>query len=868
MNDQPTDEPVPNTMKCPQCGATLPVGVLQGLCPACLLKQGVEPATGPEEFAFQPPTVAEVADLFPQLEIIALIGKGGMGAVYKARQRALDRIIALKVLPPQAAASPGFADRFNREARALAKLSHPNIVALYEFGQAGPFSFFIMEFVDGLNLRQLQRSGQLNPRAALQIVPQICEALQFAHDEGVVHRDIKPENILLDKKGRVKIADFGIAKILGVTESSGASTETKHAVGTPHYMAPEQLEKPHSVDHRADIFSLGVVFYEMLTGELPLGRFAPPSRKVHVDVRLDEVVLHALEKEPERRYQQASSVKADVETITQSESLERAARSKPKSQFERYATAALTPLRYATTALIIVLSIFCLRFAITLPVPAGPLLFGCGLIGIVLGILKLLKTAGKWPPIIVVHHDLPKGSGGSDALAAPLAPGSSPPGGITAREKRRAEMPATYSRAILFGVVVFCLTFTAFAAVTFLLPKTYKATAHVAFFDAASTNHDTLASYDPYLIQRECGRVQSDEVIQKAVQQLRMGGPWQPTPVSNTGLLVMLRNGLDIRQMPHSSTIALSFYSHSPIEAAQIANAIAEAYLAVQSAQAWAHRIRGAIVDRALPQTRPIRPNIFLNLVVGACFGLVLGMLAGLLGLLFQFLSTRAGLSANPRSSQLAAATIVALVLLPASLLIFVHGAMTAPPDLPPPTPPGVPQLQQLGAPDSNPGRTDSPARSTNLIGQLKLKQAEERLNEIQQQSNIGRADPEQLEQARISRDIAQAELDGNSTEILRLKVQSAEAHLKTVQSMANVGRAAGGDVEKAKIARDIATAELNHDPLEAARLKLTSADLDLQIATRRREAGRVTEAEFQEAKSAREIAAAEYAQLLQAGRK
>ena len=177
-----------------------------------------------------------------------------------------------------------------------------------------PLHFFIMEYVDGLNLRQLERVGKLSPREALQIVPQICEALQFAHDEGVVHRDIKPENILLDKKGRVKIADFGIAKIMG-REPGVAITETKGAIGTPHYMAPEQVERPQTVDHRADIFSLGVVFYEMLTGELPLGKFAPPSRKVQVDVRLDEVVLHALEKEPERRYQQVSQVKTAVETI-------------------------------------------------------------------------------------------------------------------------------------------------------------------------------------------------------------------------------------------------------------------------------------------------------------------------------------------------------------------------------------------------------------------------------------------------------------------------------------------------------------------------------------------------------------------------
>jgi predicted Ser/Thr protein kinase len=303
--------------KCPQCGSPLPSGVLAGLCPACLFKQGAAAATAaaPETAPFQPPTVEEVAKLFPQLEIIGFLGKGGMGAVYKARQPALDRIVALKIIPPQAAAGPGFIERFNREARALAKLSHPNIIAVHEFGQANGLPYFLMEYVDGLNLRQLEQAGKLSAREALQIVPQICEALQFAHDEGIVHRDIKPENILLDKKGRVKIADFGIAKILS-GKRDVAITETGGAIGTPHYMAPEQMEKPTTVDHRADIFSLGVVFYEMLTGELPLGKFAPPSsRKVEVDVRLDDVVLRALERDPELRYQHASQVKTAVDTI-------------------------------------------------------------------------------------------------------------------------------------------------------------------------------------------------------------------------------------------------------------------------------------------------------------------------------------------------------------------------------------------------------------------------------------------------------------------------------------------------------------------------------------------------------------------------
>jgi serine/threonine protein kinase len=309
---------------CPNCRKPLPPDVPLGLCPECLIKsgfptEGVGGVSGEAAGSrFVPPPVEEIARLFPQLEILGLIGKGGMGAVYKARQPALDRFVALKVLPPAVGSDPGFAERFNREARALARLNHPNIVAVHDFGKAGPLHYLVMEFVDGANLREVEHAGKLSPEQALAIVPQICEALQFAHNEGIVHRDIKPENLLLDKRGRVKITDFGIAKIIGQPAGKAALTGAKDVVGTPHYMAPEQIERPQAVDHRADIYSLGVVFYEMLTGELPLGKFAPPSSRmggIQVDVRLDEVVLHTLEKEPERRYQHVNQLKTDVETI-------------------------------------------------------------------------------------------------------------------------------------------------------------------------------------------------------------------------------------------------------------------------------------------------------------------------------------------------------------------------------------------------------------------------------------------------------------------------------------------------------------------------------------------------------------------------
>jgi serine/threonine protein kinase len=315
---------------CPSCGKPLAPDAPQGLCQECLLKAGFPTGAdaGGKSPRFVPPSIDELAPKFPQLEILASIGEGGMGAVYKARQRQLNRVVALKILPP-GIGGPAFADRFTREAQALAQLSHPGIVTLYEFGQADGLFYFLMEFVDGVNLRQLLQNGRVSPREALAIVPQICDALQFAHDQGIVHRDIKPENLLLDRRGRVKVADFGLAKLVatkdeptlsgGAAASSGGLTEAGRVMGTPSYMAPEQINHPAEVDHRADIYALGVVFYQLLTGELPGRKIEPPSRKVQMDVRLDEVVLRALEREPERRYQHAGEVKTHVESIVASE---------------------------------------------------------------------------------------------------------------------------------------------------------------------------------------------------------------------------------------------------------------------------------------------------------------------------------------------------------------------------------------------------------------------------------------------------------------------------------------------------------------------------------------------------------------------
>jgi serine/threonine protein kinase len=300
-----------NEKNCPICHTSIPEHAPGGLCPACVLRGADE--TTPEPV--NGPTVEEIAAAFHKLEILRLIGHGGMGYVYQARQPELDRMVALKILSPSLRSDPAFEERFAREARVLGKLKHPNIVTLYEHGESGGYFYLMMEFIDGVNLRQAMSAGRFSPEQALAIVPAICDALQTAHAQGVWHRDIKPENILLDKDGRVKIADFGIARIIGDPEKNFTLTRTGGLLGSVAYMAPEQHEKPHDVDHRADIYSLGVVIYEMLTGELPLGRFPLPSQRADVGKRIDEIVLRTLEKERELRQQSAGEVKTEVETV-------------------------------------------------------------------------------------------------------------------------------------------------------------------------------------------------------------------------------------------------------------------------------------------------------------------------------------------------------------------------------------------------------------------------------------------------------------------------------------------------------------------------------------------------------------------------
>ena len=340
--------------RCPECSARLNESSAGGPCPACLMQLGMQswqdnqsmqqfrmdPTIGAAPAEGQGVSMEELAEKFPQYELLHLVGRGGMGTVYCARQKSLNRLVALKVIKPEANQRAEFSERFVREARAMALLNHPNIITVHDFGEVDNVYYFVMEYVDGINLRQMLKGNKLSPRHALAIIPSICDALQYAHDKGIVHRDIKPENILIDTDGTIKIADFGLAKLLDQDTSGPQLTQANHVMGTMHYMAPEQVERPLEVDHRADIYSLGVVIYELLTGELPLGRFAPPSEKVAIDARLDEIVMQTLAKEPNKRYQRVSDLKSELSSV----SIQRPTQRPPRIRAESPIPVVATPV--------------------------------------------------------------------------------------------------------------------------------------------------------------------------------------------------------------------------------------------------------------------------------------------------------------------------------------------------------------------------------------------------------------------------------------------------------------------------------------------------------------------------------------------
>jgi len=291
--------------RCETCQAPLPADDPEGDCPRCLLGLGLEPSlSSPGPARFTVPSPEELRPLFPQFELGELLGQGGMGAVYAARQLNLDREVALKVLPPELGRDPEFSERFAREARAMARLDHPGVLGIHDFGEAGPYHYLVLERVAGTTLRELCAAGPPGVDEALRLLRELCAAVAYAHERDVVHRDLKPENVLVDDSGRVRVADFGLAKAVDAARETLAPSLTGPgvAVGTPHYIAPERLEGAGDADPRADVYALGVVAYELLTGRLPLGRFPEPAEVVaELPNGANAAILAALEHDPDRR---------------------------------------------------------------------------------------------------------------------------------------------------------------------------------------------------------------------------------------------------------------------------------------------------------------------------------------------------------------------------------------------------------------------------------------------------------------------------------------------------------------------------------------------------------------------------------------
>jgi serine/threonine protein kinase len=268
--------------------------------------------SSPVQPTFLAPSLDEIARFFPAYEIEGLIAQGGMGAVYKARQKSLDRDVAIKILPREFGADQAFRDSFEAEAKAMAKLNHPNLISVYDFGEAEGLLYIIMEFVPGKALFHSAHGVAIDPQEAGRIIGAVCDGLAHAHEHGILHRDIKPANILLTPKAEPKIGDFGLARPVGRQHTAGEAV-----FGTPHYTAPEVVSRPERVDTRADIFSIGVMLHELLTGKLPADDPRAPSAVAGCDPRFDTIVRRATHPAPEMRYPDAATMAREVHNLTE-----------------------------------------------------------------------------------------------------------------------------------------------------------------------------------------------------------------------------------------------------------------------------------------------------------------------------------------------------------------------------------------------------------------------------------------------------------------------------------------------------------------------------------------------------------------------
>ncbi len=259
---------------------------------------------------FTPPDPEFLAQLLPGYQIIRLIACGGMGAVYEAVQLSLDRGVAIKILPQEFTADESFRAAFETEAKAMARMNHPNLISVYDFGEVGGMLFITMEYVPGLSLFEAANGQPILQGETVPLIASICRGLAHAHENGIIHRDIKPANILLNHHNEPKIGDFGLARPLERQIEEG-----EEIFGTPGYTAPEVVERPQSIDHRADIYSIGILLHELLTGMLPTADPRPASAICRCDPRFDTIIRKATHPVASERFNSATEIANEVEKI-------------------------------------------------------------------------------------------------------------------------------------------------------------------------------------------------------------------------------------------------------------------------------------------------------------------------------------------------------------------------------------------------------------------------------------------------------------------------------------------------------------------------------------------------------------------------
>src|SRR6188474_2884310 len=327
---------------CPKCGWEIPADAPEGGCPGCLLESGlrlldeeavVQQARDGPGHSDEPARVAtkseRLAEMLGELgdyELLDEVGRGGQGVVFRARQKSLNRTVALKVISLGQWASKAHLKRFRREAEAAASLDHPGIVPIYEVGERDGSCYFSMKFVEGGQLDEVVRQAPMSVRQAAELIAKVARTVHYAHEHGILHRDIKPGNILLDAKGEPHLTDFGLARLV---ESESSVTQTLDVLGTPSYMAPEQaVGNNAAVSSATDVYGLGAVFYQLLTGQPPFAGGAtyetikllldtepkqPRLFNPKIDRDLSTICLKCLDKDPQRRYPSALALAEDLE---------------------------------------------------------------------------------------------------------------------------------------------------------------------------------------------------------------------------------------------------------------------------------------------------------------------------------------------------------------------------------------------------------------------------------------------------------------------------------------------------------------------------------------------------------------------------